>query len=196
MLRIVNLEEIQGLLLQVPELVDRLDRYDPGYVEGLKEWFQNVESVLGKNRIAFAGNVAALRAMLYSVENGVIPEGYEFKKRLSRRKIIKAVSSDILRQGTELVLRAIQADKARVSEAEQFALQLIALATYRGLIKDPTSVDDWMGYLKTVWQSMSADQETQPGTVRLLGLVTPNDALVILDRLITAALVNPLNNNT
>lgn len=186
MLRIVNLEEIQGLLLLVPALVDRLEKHDPDFVDQVKSWLVEGERVLGNNRLPAAGSLAALRATLVNAQSGVIPPGYQTQKRLSRRKMGEMIASDVLRQGSELLSQVIAADGKRVDEAAQLTRQLVALAVYKELIPDPRKVSDPTGYLRAVWKAMEADSDLQTGTVRLLGLVGQNDALLLLDRTITA----------
>ena len=75
MLRIVNLEEIQGILLHISGLVDLQEQRDPNFVRDVKQWLSKLEKTLDSNRMAVAGNVAALRGLIISAEQGIIPAG-------------------------------------------------------------------------------------------------------------------------
>jgi hypothetical protein len=190
MLRVVNLEEIQGVLLEVPALVDRLSRHDPDYGQHVHRWLAEVERILGNNRLSLAGNIASLRALLIGAEAGVFPTQYQPQKPQPRRRIIEAIASDCLRQASDLLSQSVAADENRIREAEQLMRQIVALADHKGLVPDPSQVTDWTGYLKTVWRAIEQDADLQNGKVRMLGLVGPNDTLLLLDRTITSDLMS------
>ncbi len=46
MLRIVNLEHVQGTLLRVRGLMDHLERHDPNFVLEVKRWLAELEESL------------------------------------------------------------------------------------------------------------------------------------------------------
>jgi hypothetical protein len=185
MLRIVNLEEIQGLLLRIPGLVDMMDQRDPDFVADVKQWLTTLEKALDSNRMPAAGNVAALRGLFISSEDGVIPSGIDFHGRPTKRKIRNATAALVLRGTGDLVSSVIQKDQERVSEAERLGRQLVALARAKQLIRQQPSGEDWKEMLKAIWRAMSDDPELSPGTTNLEGLVGPHDALIVLDRTIS-----------
>lgn len=186
MLRITNLEEIQRLLLRIQYLVDIQERRDSDFVCEVKEWLSKLEKVLDNNRMPVAGNVAALRGLLISAERGVIPAGVEFQGRSTKRKILDAAASYVLRQTGDLVSSIIQKDHERIAEAERLIRQLVAIAKAKGLLQERPTGDNFADILKAFWRTLSADPELSPGTVNVEGLIGPNDALIILDRTITS----------
>jgi len=186
MLRIVNLEEIERMLLRVPALVDLQDRGNPDFAQDVKQWLSELEKVLESNRIAVAGTVAALRALVISAERGVIPVGVEFHGRPTRRKIQEAAGAYVLRQSGDLVSSVTQRERERVAEAERLTRQLVALAKAKGLIQEVPSGGDFTEILKGIWRTLSADPDISGGTVNVEGLVGPYDALIVLDRIITS----------
>ena len=186
MLRIMNLEEIQGMLLRIPSLVALQERQDPNFVQDVKKWLSKLEKVLHSNRMPVAGNVAALRGLLISAERGVIPAGVEFHGRSTGRKIREAATAYVLRQTGDIVSSVIHKDHDRVAEAERLSQQLVALARAKGLIKELPSGDDFTDMLQAIWRTMSTDPDLSPGTVSMEGLIGPHDALVVLDRTITS----------
>lgn len=185
MLRIANLEEIHGLLLRLPSLVDELERKEPHAVGNVREWLVSLERVLESNRLPLAGNIAVLRAGLDSALMGVIPAGIEFHGRASSRKIREAAAAEMLKRASDLVIAAIQGDGSRIDEAERVARQLIAVASFKGLIPTNRPEGDVIENVKAVWSAMQADTEIGQGAAHLVGLVGPHDALIVLDRGIT-----------
>jgi hypothetical protein len=185
MLRIVNLEEMQGMLLRVPGLVDLQERRDADFVQDVKEWLTKLEKVLENNRLPAAGNVAALRAMLISAEQGVIPAGIEFHGRATGRKIREAAAAYVLQHAGDIVSGVIRKDCDRVADAERMIRQLVSLAKAKGLIRELPSGENFTDILKAIWRTLSADPDISPGTINVEGLIGPHDALVILDRTLT-----------
>lgn len=186
MLRIVNLEEIQNMFLRTSDLVDLNEQRNPNFVHCVKQWLSELEKVLNNNRMPVAGTIATLRGILISAERGNIPAGIEFKGRASGRRIREATASKLIRQAVGLVSNAIQKDGERVKEAERITRQLVSIAKTKGLIREVPSGDNFTDMLKAIWRTMSADQVLSQGIVSVEGLVGPQDALVVLDRTITA----------
>lgn len=186
MLRIINLEEIQGMLLSISGLVDLHEQGRPDFVESLKQWLSKLEKVLDANRMPAAGNIAALRATLISAERGTIPAEIELHSRATGRRIREATAAFVLRQTSEIISSSIQKDSERVAEAERLARQLVTLAKAKGLIQGSLSGGSSMDKLRAVWHTMSADPTLSPGTLNAEGLVGPYDALIILDRIISS----------
>jgi Arc/MetJ-type ribon-helix-helix transcriptional regulator len=184
MLRIINLEEIQGLLLRVPQLVDLLERRTPSAVSEVKSWLTTVEQTLVNNRMPLAGNIATLRGILISAERGVIPTGVVFHGRPTVRKIREATTADVLRQSSDLVADAVREDTARIAEAERLGHQIVVIAKSQGLVPQEFSGGDRNEMLENLWSSFSTDANIKAGAVRLLSLVGQNDVLIILDRAI------------
>lgn len=184
-MHIVNLEEIQGLLLVVPELIQRLENHDPNFVSSVKDWLTRTEQILVNNRLAAAGSIAALRGVLISAERGVVPSEIVFSGRKNPRKIKDAVAADILRKAEEQISASIRVYAAQVAEGEKLARQLAALATRKGLIPEKPYTGNHTDILNAIWRRMSEDPELGPATIHLAGLVGAYDALILIDRMIT-----------
>ena len=182
MLRIVNLEEIQSVLLLVPNLVSLHERRDAGFIAGVKNWLTALEKVLENNRMSAAGSVATLRDVLISAETGVITAGIEFHGRRTKKKVKEATASKVLHEAGDLISNVIRKDSERVTEAERMCRQLVALAMAKGLIRVPSEDRDHTEDLRVLWQALAADTEIGIGTRNMEGLVGPHDVLIVLDR--------------
>lgn len=185
MMHIANIEEIQGMLLRVPELVNCFERRDPGFAEWVKDWLVQAEQVLVNNRLAAAADVAVLRGMLISAERGILPSGIEFNGKKTARKIKDAAAMDALRMAEELVSSTIKIPAAQVYEGERVMRQLVALAQRKGLIPEE-SEGEHAGILKAAWRAISHDPELGQAAAHLAGLVGAYDALILLDRMLPA----------
>ncbi|MDD3421386.1 MAG: hypothetical protein PHS47_03695 [Methanocellales archaeon] len=184
MLRIVNLEEIDVMLLRISSLIDQQERGDTNFAENVKEWLSKLEKILESNRMPVAGNVATLRGLLISAERGDLPSGVKFYGRPTRRKIREATTAYVIQQTCDLVSNVIQRDHKRFAEAECITRQLVALATAKGLIQELPSGKDNTDLLKALWRTLSNDPELSSGTVNVEGLIGLYDALIMLERTI------------
>jgi len=63
---------------------------------------------------------------------------------------------------------------------------LVCIAKRSGVVFDLPSDKNFGDALKSIWSKMSKDQVLAQGVVSVEGLVGPHDALILLDRTITA----------
>ncbi|TCV85905.1 hypothetical protein [Sulfurirhabdus autotrophica] len=188
MLRIVNIEEIQNMLSSISGLVDLQQRRDANFDDKVKLWLAKLEKMLERNRIMQVGEVATLRGLILSAENGITPPGIEIHGNSTKRKIIEAAVTFSLRQASSVVSTILQKEVDRISDAERMMRQIIAMAKSKGLIPEIPEASDHTEVLKFIWRTLSANPEIAPGTTNVEGLVGPHDALIILDRIIASDL--------
>lgn len=182
MLRTLNLEEIQGTLLRVPGLVDALDRNDAGFSARVRGWLAEVEEVLKNNRLAVAGEVAALRGTLIAAERGTVPSGISVTGRSTPRKLRDAAAADVLRRAESAVSGAVRADAERVAEASRMIRQVATLAAWKGILPGADSSGTHSERLQAAWIAVSTDPDTAGAALHVAGLVGGQDALILLDR--------------
>lgn len=186
MLHIVNLEEIQNILLRVPELVNCFEKHDINFTDLVKEWLTQVEQVLVNNRLPIAADVAVLRGVLISAERGVLPIGMEIIGRNTRRRVKDGAAAEVLRKTDEIISHAINGYASQVQEGEHIARQLVALARQKGRIPDGSDASNHTEMLNAIWNAMLKDPELEAGTTHLAGLVGTYDALILIDRMLSA----------
>lgn len=184
MMHIVSLEEIQNQLLQVSELVNRLDKRDSSFAEMVKEWLTQTEQILVSNRLSIAADVAVLRGVLISAERGVLPMGMEISGHKTRRKVKDGAAVEMLRKADEIVSNTISGYAAQVQEGEHLARQLMAVARQKGMVPEVSGAYDHTTMINSIWNVMSNDPELGAGTTHLAGLVGPHDALILIDRML------------
>jgi hypothetical protein len=182
MLNIVNLEEIQRLLLRVPDLIRALDERQVSFVGAVKTWLADGEQILINNQLAVAAEVAVLRGVLISAERGVMPPGIVFTSRATPRRIREASAADVLRRAEEVIARAVSVDVARLAEGEKLIRQIVAVAERKRLPVHRNSIDSHSEALTALWLALTADPDVGSAATHLVGLVGANDVLVLLDR--------------
>ncbi len=186
MLRLLNVEEISGLMLKVPELVDAHQRKDPLFSDKAAAWLSSVEVALTSNRLGEAARVAGLRGMIISARQGTIPGTATGPVGQSRRKATAGVAADALRQASDLLAGILQPDQKRLTDCATLMRQVIAVARYHKIIvqKDPAmSLSD---HLQLTWRLMLASPQTAAGCVQIQGLASAQEILILLDRALAA----------
>lgn len=185
MLRIVNLEEFHRLLLRVPALVDKLESRAADAPGAVRDWLIDVEGALENNRMPLAGNIAGLRARLDSAAKGAVPGGVVLTGSVTKRKVHYAVAAEVVKDAADTVAAELEADGARIDEADHLARQLVVAAQVKGMVNGPPSSADHADTIQALWTAVLSEPEIGPGAVHLLSLVGPNDAVIVLDRAIT-----------
>ena len=180
-MHIVNLEEIQGIKLRIPELIQHFENRNTEFTSLTKEWLVEAEKVLTNNRMTVAADVSILRGVLISAERGVIPSGIIFSGKTTARKIKDATSVDVLQKADKIISAAIEVPVAQITEGERLTRQVVALAIRKGIVQKENS-QEHSELLREIWRKMSLDPELQPVTTHIIGLVGAYDALILLDR--------------
>src|SRR2546425_3584484 len=92
MLRVVQLEELEALLLEAPELIGRYEQRTPQFRGAVRDWLERVAAALRSNRLAGAATVAALRGEMIAAERGSPPADLVTAVGASRRPIAATVA--------------------------------------------------------------------------------------------------------
>ncbi len=182
MLRIVHIDEIQDLLLLLPNLVQQQERRSTDFAPNAGAWLKSLEKVLAANRLYQAGNIATLRGGLVAAEQGQAPAGLEFRGRPSRSRVLNATASQALQRAAEVASTLIAENRPRLAEAERVAQQIVAAALSRGLITAREEEVSNTQYLRMLRRSLVKSGDLESAVVHLEGLVGPHDALTLLDR--------------
>ena len=180
MLHLLNLEEIESLLLQVPALVKRFEERDPDFFQAVKSWLADVEDTLSKNRMPQASEIAVCRGALIAVERG-FSEGDPLQSRMNARGLREARASHILNRATEVTKESIRSRRGQIDEASRVMMQIVAVADHLGLIL-AESGQPHTAYLQSTLLAISNLAELISLVVHVTGLLGKTDTLIILDR--------------
>jgi hypothetical protein len=185
MLRIMHIEEIEGLLLLLPDLVRQQERRSTAFPPNAGAWLSSLEKVLAANRLYQAGNIATLRSGLVAAEQGQVPPGLQFRGRPNRSRVTYAVASQALQRAAEIASTLMAESRPRLAEAERVAQQIVAAALSRGLITTREEGVSHTQHLRMLRSSFVTSSDLESAVVHLEGLVGPHDALILLDRALT-----------
>jgi len=186
MLRLLQVEEIERLLLELPALVRLQERRSTDFPPRAAAWLASLEEVLSANRLYQAGLVAGIRSNLTLADQGQIPGGLEYRGRPTRTRVMASAASVALQRSADVVVGVIGDNRPRIGEGERVAQQVIAALRSHGLPVRPDGMANET-YLRTLRTTLSQNADLENVLVHLEGLVGPQDALVLLDRAIAAS---------
>lgn len=184
-LTLVQVEDIEALLAQVPKLVDRLEARRSDFENGVHAWLKQAEAILESNRLAAVSNVAACRAMLVQAARGVRNPEIVFTGKPTPRKVRDATASLALQRANQLVHDIIAERRAVFQEADRLARQVIAVAQANGIVDQCKAASpNHPSFLLCVQKTIQADPNLVSVYTHLIALVGKVDVLIVLDRAI------------
>jgi len=179
-LHLLNLEEIESLLLNVPTLVKRFEDRDPDFLSAVISWLAAAEDTLSKNRMPQTSEIAVCRSELISANRG-FSEGAPLQTRMGARQLREARASQLLKRATEVLTETIHHRRGQIDEASRLMMQMVAVADHLGLIP-ADSGQNHTAYLQTILQAMVNRTELTSLVVHVTGILGKADILIVLDR--------------
>jgi hypothetical protein len=168
MLRLLQFEELEGVLLDAPAVLGRYEARDFEFASVAVKWMQRLEKTLGNNRITLVARVAVLRAHLQTNRRG---------SRAER----DAATVEALKEVVAAVHRELEPARTRFAEAETVARRVLALAEVKGLIPEPGSGSD-IARAHQLYDAMREDSDLIAGAVQMSAIAGKQDALIVLSR--------------
>lgn len=185
MLRLLQLEELEALLLEVPALVSLYERRDSAFAGAVALWLKRSETALGNCRLPAAAEIASLRSRLVSADRGATPAEITMRGRATRRKLRDAVAVMAVDRAGGTLQQATSEARSRVGEAERLLKQVLAVAQQKGYPLDLGTESRW-SQLVGLMQALRQDGDLAPAATHAVGLVGGQDAVILLDRCLVA----------
>ncbi|SMF17160.1 hypothetical protein [Pseudobacteriovorax antillogorgiicola] len=189
-MKLKTLEDLKGMMIQLPILVDSFDHQSSFFSRDLKEWLSQIEKIFASHRRAEVGKIAGLRSDLISAEMGVwrkdcyhVDPSLAEKTRGARKKIVRAIGGQILNQAQAVVCKVLDPLEGQVDEAKDITKQLMLVAIQNGVLSnEELKIENSKG----IWQKLNNQQELRPGTQKILSLVSIPEALFLVSDVIEA----------
>jgi len=183
-LRIIQLDEIQKKLMEIPPLINMYGEKDNSFFFSVENWLLKVEEILSNNRKVEVAQIASLRSLLISAKRGIFPDNFFSKKSKSNRVLMDITASSVLREAENIITNSIRNDKIQFEEGERIARQLVLLGYKKGIIFSEKMTGSHENSISLIWQRLFSDNETGNVASHLSGLVGLQDALIIVDSII------------
>lgn len=178
-------DQLVLLLNQVPHIAEMYERKDSMFGQSVREWMDAAETILTANRIHLAAELATLKMMITSTQRGNRRQGQSSEGNVrSRKKAIEIASIEALRQAQHSVRTLLAPYDTRYDEAGQAARRMLVVASSLGLLNARLRTKFDSSTLPALWRDMVSNEKTGPWTVKMLEMVTPDEALTIVNRVI------------
>lgn len=180
-MRLAAVERLDELLLDVPALVDGLQRNDPLAAERLGEWLLAVERRLTDLRLPAAAGFAALRARLWSVGRGLRLPGLTLSRTPAAGTWRQVGACAILDEARQTLESLVAPSRAAIEEARAALRQALELGRIREQIGGPAL--PW-GTPEELWSALLSDGDLTVLATRAAGLLGAADAQALLARVL------------
>ncbi|MGW6196938.1 hypothetical protein ACWF0M_12395 [Kribbella sp. NPDC055110] len=172
MLGLLQTEELDGLLLRIPGLLQHAETGIEALEQRAGKWLELLEAALSNNRMPLASKVAITRATLQ-----IAGRPFRSKPRPTRRDRA-AACIHALEQVVGEVYAELSTTHSRINEADAWCRRVVAIAHQKGLIGSVDQSNELRLHL--LMDLMRADPDIAAGVVQMDSLVGPRDGLIIL----------------
>jgi len=166
------IESLKSKLLEFPVLVDSLKNKDYNFLELLETWMKETETILMNNRISECAVISGYRSKI------IAPSFTETQKRSVKKRQVQ-VASEILFELQHTVVSVIKPYETKVNEARDLLLQILSAVKQSCALKY-TNQTVFQEFINSIWQLCSTNEQLKPFTVKILTIVSQNDALRIM----------------
>jgi hypothetical protein len=192
-MRLMQFEEIEQLLLQVPRIAELRDSQPTGYVARAAIWMDLLEQALVAAGAAESTRVDALRGELVFARHTVARDAVETTPQSTRTRKLAIDTAFAMDEAAHLADTVLNDQRPRFADAEKRLHVLIAKVRSQGLVtKNGKPSADQLGDI----QRAIASRPDLEAEYREIGaIVGPDDCRLLLTRALTtpesAGVANP-----
>lgn len=183
-MNLTTYDQLVLMLNQVPHIAEMYQRKDSKFGRSVLEWIDAAETILKANRIHLAAELATLKMMITAAQRGNRREPGPDGSIGNRKKAIEIASIDALHQAQHSIRMLLAPYEAKYDEASQAARRMLIVASSLGILNARLRTKFDSGTLPGLWREMTLNEKTSPWTVKILEVVTPDEALTIVNRVL------------
>lgn len=164
------IDTLDGLLLQLPDLVRRFERRDTDAERLLLEWIDRAEVQLSTHRMTEAARLAAAKARILAAAR---ERGRGTRARRSH------VALDTMHELQDCLHAASAPRRQKLDQARELARQLIQIVAQTGAVKYQIK-SGFDGLIAQVWALCNSHAQLKPGAMQLKTLLSAEDIRLLL----------------
>jgi hypothetical protein len=177
MLRLLQHDELEGLLLESTDVLDRFHARDPGFEAHVDAWLVRVEEALRNNRLPLSARVAATRAELTAARSARRgPDGAPATRVRRSDRQARAVAA--VKRVVEELDAELAGSRRRFGDADDVARNVLAVGSATGVLEPSAAGGSPLEALR----ALREDPRTAGGVVQLQGLVGHQDSVMVVGR--------------
>lgn len=183
-MNLTTFDQLVLMLNQVPHIAEMYEKKDSMFGQSVREWIEAAETILKANRIHLAAELATLKMMITAAQRGNHKHANPDSSVRSRKKAIEIASIDALRQAQHSIRILLAPYETRYDEASIAARKMLIVASSLGILNARLRTRFDSTTLPALWREMVLNEKTAPWTIRMLEMVTPDEALTLVNRAI------------
>lgn len=183
-MNLATYDQLVLMLNQVPHIAEMYERKDSMFGQSVREWMDAAETILTANRIHLAAELATLKLMITSTRRGDPRQVDPDSSVRNKKKAIEIASIDALHRAQHSIRILLAPHETRYDEASQSARRMLVVASSLGILNARLRTRFDSATLPALWKEMMSNEKTAPWTVKMLEVVTPDEALTIVNRVL------------
>lgn len=184
-MNLTTFDQLVLMLNQVPHIAEMYEKKDNMFGQSVREWMDAAETILTANRIHLAAELATLKMMITSAQRGNRRQDPSPDSSVrNRKKAIEIASIDALHQAQHSIRMLLAPYETRYDEASQAARKMLIVASSLGILNARLRSRFDSATLPALWREMVSNEKTAPWTIKMLEMVTPDEALTLVNRVI------------
>lgn len=165
-------QQLSGLLLQVPELVDLFERKSPHALTRLMAWIDRTEEMLSSHRLTEAADFAGLKSR-------ILAPIFDDDRHGTLRRRQLAIAIGLIHDFQDVLQQALRPRALKIAQARETARQLLQIVAQSGAIKyDPASAFEEM--VERIWLLCTQHDQLKPLAAQLKVLLPTDDIRILL----------------
>jgi hypothetical protein len=164
--------QLHSDLLEIPALVNRLERKDSAFIPELFDWMRRAEEHLLAYRSRQAAEVAGIRSRILA---GRHDEGHG----IAKRKLQWKAASDSLFALQEVLQEVCVPLERQLDEARELIRQLFLIVAQTGAFVY-NSKNDFDAFLQEIWKFICGNEQLRAGAVKLKTLLSAEDIRLLM----------------
>lgn len=182
-MNLATYDQLVLMLNQVPHIAAMYERKDSTFVKSVREWMDAAETILKANRIHLAAEVATLKMMITSTRRGHRMQSTD-GGIINRKRAVEIASMEALHQAQHSIRILLAPHETRYDEAALSARRMLVIASSLGMLNARLRTKFDSATLPALWRAMVSNEKTVPWTTKMLEVVTPDEALTIVNRVL------------
>lgn len=189
MVRLIQVDEIEQLLLQLPRIMELHDEQPAAFIARATQWMDLLEQALVAAHAYQAGHIAVLRSGLVFARHTVARDAAESSAPLTRARRLVLEASTALDEASTIATNILDEYRPRFADADRKLHDLLARGRALGVLPLGDPIRPTQAQLVEVRRVLAARPELARAYVAVETVVGGEDALLLLGRAIGAGVV-------
>jgi hypothetical protein len=187
--RLIQVDEIEQLLLQLPRIVELQDEQPTAFIARATQWMDLLEQALVAAHAYQAGRIAVLRSSLVFARHTVARDAAESSAPLTRARRLVLEASTALDEASAIAMNILDEHRPRFADADRRLRDLLARGRTLGVMALVEPVTPTQAKLTHVRRAIAAQRELERQYIAVETIVGAEDALLLLGRALGAGVV-------